>query len=145
MRIASIGPRARRRAAWAGVLALVVIASSTYYLTTAKGGASRSGTTLPNMDLGISYGYTPAQVQRRIGPPTLKHGPCWIYVTKDRKVRGIWAGPYTDRVRFCFSSGVVSDVHDHQVAYIWKHQYVRAQWILPLVFSPPWEHPVQPG
>lgn len=136
--IMGMGPRARRRAAWLGVVALVAIGIGAYYAASSVGHGSKNEP-LPNMDLSISFGFTPKQVLARIGPPNSKRGTCWTYAAHKGVVSGIYAGPYTDAVRFCFANGIVSDVHDHEIAYTWRHQRVPAKWSLPMTFAPSYE------
>ncbi|HEY2328116.1 MAG TPA: hypothetical protein VGH52_11595 [Gaiellaceae bacterium] len=122
------------------VVVLAAIGIGGYYAATSGGNAPKHDA-LPNptMNLGISYGWTPQQVVHQIGQPTSKKGSCWIYDSPTRHVAGIYAGSYTDKVRFCFLAGVVSDEKDHEIAYTWHNVRHPAQWIVPLTFRPSYE------
>jgi hypothetical protein len=136
----TLGPRAKRRAGWAAVVALIVIGGVGYRLSTSTSHAATSQEDLPNMSLGIAYGFTPAQVRHRLGAPDTTHGRCWIYrASKVGTVRGINAAMYTDAVRFCFSGNIVSDVRDHQISYVWHKTRYPAHWMLPMTYAPSYE------
>jgi hypothetical protein len=139
----TLGPRAKKRAGWLAVIVLVVIGGVGYRVATATSHAATQP--FGTYDLGISYGFTPAQVRHRLGAPSSTHGSCWIYrASSVGMVRGIHAGVYTDAVRFCFSANIVTDIHDHQVSYVWHNTRYPAKWILPLTLAPSYETIVQP-
>lgn len=135
--ISELGPRARRRFAWLSVVALAAVGIGAFYAATSVGRNSKQEA-IPTMNLGIPYGTTPRQLLARLGPPDRRRGNCWTYAAHAGSVRSIYAGEYTDAVRFCFVAGIVSDIHDHEIAYTYHHIRIRAKWILPLTFAPPW-------
>jgi hypothetical protein len=116
---------------------LILIGGVAYYAATSGGHVARAA--IGTMDLGISYGDTPAQVQHRLGAASSKSGACWVYRATEGTVSGVYAGTYIDAVRFCFSAHVVTDVHDHMIAHTIQKRRFAARWILPLTMVPAFE------
>lgn len=135
-----MGPRARRRLALAAlcVAGLAVAIGVTYFVT--RPPSNRPATvSIGDESVGISYGFTPAQVARRLGQPSTKHAGCWTYRTDGGKVAGILAATTIDEVRFCFSGGVVQKMADHERLVDSRGE---PQWHQPFIFRKAPDHPV---
>ncbi len=141
-----MGPRARRRLVWIVGLALLVAivagAALRHFTASAGHSGAKNKFKIGTMNLGVSFGFTTKQVQRRLGRPSEKRAGCWIYRAQDGKVNGIFASSLTDAVRFCFSSGIVSDIKDHDVAHVIGTRHIPAGWGPPLYVAPSDEHTV---
>jgi hypothetical protein len=125
------------RVGWVAAIAggLIVVGVLIHFVT-GPGSSSAQHQTLSTgeLNLGIRYGSTPKQVQRRLGAPATKHGSCWVYRGHGERVAGFYTGPYIDAMRFCFSDGptgikVVTNTFAHIVAHTVHKRTIPAQWI----------------
>lgn len=132
----------RRRLALAVLLAagLAVAVGVTYFVTRPPSNRP-TAVSIGDESLGISYGFTPAQVARRLGQPSMKHAGCWTYETRGGKVAGILAATTVDKVRFCFTGGIVQGVEDHE-QLLDGTGVTGAQWHPPFLVSHHPDHPV---
>ena len=76
----------------------------------------------------VSFGATEKQVVRTLGAPTVKHGGCWDYSTKNGTLNGEYLGG-VDAMRYCFGPGpaggqVVTTVFEHIV----PHRLQNKKW-----------------
>ena len=123
------------------MIVVVVAAGAVRHFTHSSGNSSADKIKIGTENLGISFGDTPKQVVRRLGQPSQKQAGCWIYRAPGGKVNGIFASSLTDAVRFCFASGIVSDIKDHDVAHVIGKRHIPAEWSPPIYVAPAYETP----
>ena len=106
----------RNRLGWVtGTLAAFLLLGGGIYFTASFDHSSTHGKDAPakpaqrpdvryygELDLGVPYGATQAQVRRRLGVPSSRHGSCWLYVGS--AIHGRYSDPDVDAMKFCFSA-----------------------------------------
>ena len=141
-----MGPRARRRLAYAAIAALVIAAGVAAFLVTRSGSSSPDRPSKADRSSKEIYGTFGAfnivsgmhanQVAARLGAPDQTRNSCWIYRIHGETFHGIKiiaqiAG--MDAVRYCFYDGVVAIIEDH-----WRKGTYNTQ-------IGPWQAPVTYG
>ncbi len=75
--------------------------------------------------VGVTFGMTPQQLQRRLGKPAQKQGRCWLYPIQEANGFAAY-GVVKSEEAICFFGGVVSDysrrdyVRRHTKLVLWK-------------------------